>query len=549
MCTHQSDGDINVVFDSVLNEELGQFGKFQVLNLALLALPAIFCAFMAGDYVFTAGRLPYRCHVPQCDGAHPEYAPDWIFNAIPNNNNGFDSCNRYANSTDNVGVDLSPNAEDVCPVYLFDRSTIIPCDNYVHGRKNTVVYDFHLECKEWLRTLPGTLNSLGGMIALILAGFVSDRFGRRMSIVIFSFNIALVGLVRSFSINYAMYVTLQFLQTAIGGGAYSAAYILAAEIVGTEHRVKTSATMSSMFATGQVILGLLAWAFPEWRTLSLVLYIPVFIILSYHWILSESHRWLLSKNEQDKAKAALIRAAGLNGKQISEKSMKYLLTAIPRQMETNKDTHKNNLFLRVIKSPVMLRRCCTTPFLWITTVLIYYGLSINSVNLSGNMYVNYIATAAVEIPGYVTAVMVLDRVGRRITLFAGFTICAVCNAAFAFTPTNVYHVSLGLFLTGKFCIGLVMTSLYLYTAELYPTRYRHSFLGFSSMIGRIGSVVAPLTPPLMAYWVGIPSMMFAVMALVSGLLVLTQPETRGLKVPDTFEDAENIGKNNTSVYQ
>lgn len=527
-------------FDIVLNTEIGQFGKYQFLNLALLALPAMFSALMAGDYIFTAGSLPYRCAVPECDGREPEYAPEWILNAIPTTTSGFDNCNRYVNATDNVTL---YNMEDVCPAILFDRNVTVSCDAYVYNRTNTVVYDFNLECKEWLRTLPGTLNSLGGMVALVLAGFVSDHFGRRISIVLFSFNIALVGLVRSFSINYPMYVALQFLQTAIGGGAFSAAYILAAEIVGGKYRVRTSATMSSMFATGQVILGLLAWAVPEWRKLSLVLYVPVFVIISYYWILSESHRWLLSKNEQEKAKVVLTRAARLNGKpEISESSMIFLLTTIPAQMEANKQLNKENLFLRVLKSPVLLRRCCTTPVLWITTVFIYYGLSINSVNLSGNMYLNYIATAAIEIPGFWTAVLVLDRIGRKATLFLGFLVCAICNTAFAFTPNNMYGLSLGLFLTGKYCIGLVMTSLYLFTAELYPTRYRHSFLGFSSMVGRIGSVVSPLTPPLMAYWHGIPSMMFATMAFISALLVLTQPETKGLKVPDTIEEAEQIGR-------
>lgn len=51
-------------------------------------------------------------------------------------------------------------------------------------------------------------------------------------------------------------------------------------------------------------------------------------------------------------------------------------------------------------------------------------------------------------------------------------------------------------LLGKYGISVVMTSLYLFTTELYPTQYRHSLLAFSSMVGRIGSITAPLTPVL-----------------------------------------------------
>lgn len=540
-----SNGESKLEFEVVLNQELGQFGKFQVVNLLFLFIPAAVSAFMAGEYIFSASRLPHRCAIPECDGPQPEYAPEWIYNAIPSTSSGLNDCNRYGNITD------QENSENngFCPASLFDKDIIIRCETFVYGRKNSVVYDFNLECNEWLRALSGTLNSMGAMVGLPLAGFISDNLGRRASIIFFTFNVALVGVVRSFSVNYAMYAALQFMHTAIGGGAFSAAYILATEIVGPKYRVITSATMSSVFALGQVLLGVLALLIHEWRHLSLVLFTPVFLLVSYRWLVTESPRWLLSKGKKEEARKTLEHAARQNGKIISDTTMEYLLTAIPKQIEVAKNTKhdEENLVLRVLKSPVMLRRCCTTPVMWITTTFIYYGLSINSVSLSGNMYLNYIATAAIEIPGFWTAVLVLDKIGRRTTLFLGFMLCGLCCIGFAFTPKSMTGLSLFLFLTGKYFIGLVMTSLYLYTAELYPTRHRHSFLGFSSMLGRIGSVVSPLTPPLMVYWSGIPSTMFGGMAIISGLLTLTQPETRGLKVPDTFEEAERLGKNNDSA--
>lgn len=58
----------------------------------------------------------------------------------------------------------------------------------------------------------------------------------------------------------------------------------------------------------------------------------------------------------------------------------------------------------------------------------------------------------------------------------------------------MYAVSLTVYLIGKYSIAMVMTSVYVYTAELYPTKYRHSLFAFSSMMGRVGSIVAPLTP-------------------------------------------------------
>ncbi|XP_022114524.2 solute carrier family 22 member 6-B [Pieris rapae] len=520
-------------FEEVLNREVGQFGRFQLINLLLLALPAISSGFLAGDYNFTAARLPHRCAIPECDGESPIYDPDWILNAVPKTDTGFADCTRFA------PINASLINNDTCPAQIFDKKTVVNCDGFVYGRTNSVVYDFGIECQEWIRTLSITLNSVGAMVALPLAGFVSDYFGRRISIVFFAFNIVIIGILKAYSVNYVMYLVTQFAHTAFGGGIFSAAYILAAEIVGPKYRVAAGCMMSSVFTLGLGLVGAIASLVENWRHLTLTYFVPVSIVFSYYWIVCESHRWLLSKHKTEEAQVALDRAARFNGRKINDQSMKFLLTAIPRN---NNNAVNENLVLRVIKSPVMLKRCCTTPIYWIATTFIYYGMTINSVSLSGNIYLNYVLVALVEIPGFWTAYLVLDKFGRKVTLVIGYVICAVCCFAFAFTPQSFYVLSLILYLLGKYCTGLVMTSLYLFTSELYPTRHRHSFLGFSSMLGRIGTVIASFTPPLMDYWSGIPSVMFGVMSTLAGLLVLTQPETFGKRVPDTFEDAEMLGK-------
>lgn len=49
-----------VDLDTILIEELGQFGRYQLITLALAALPVIFSAFAAGEYIFTTARIPSR---------------------------------------------------------------------------------------------------------------------------------------------------------------------------------------------------------------------------------------------------------------------------------------------------------------------------------------------------------------------------------------------------------------------------------------------------------------------------------------------------------
>ncbi|XP_073947359.1 solute carrier family 22 member 7-like [Choristoneura fumiferana] len=522
----------DITLDWVLIHELGQFGRFQLTNFLLIAIPISMTAFMS-EFIFSAAAIPHRCQIPECGEttASHDYMPEWIYNAVPERGGSPVSCDRY--------VATSNGSLSHCPVDIFDKTAIQGCEGYVYERNDSVVYEFDLGCQEWLRALAGTLNSLGTLLVLPITGYVSDKYGRRTALIISVFNIGVFGLIRAFSVNYPMYLAFQLLQTTFGAGALSAAYIFAGELVGPKYRVVITASCSSMFAVGHVVLGAMAWLVGSWRHLLMVLNIPCFIIVVYYWLQTESVRWLLSKQKFPEAKAVLQKVARINKKKISEKSMEALLTPSVQ----NCQTPSKDLIRTIWRSPVLRRRVFTTPVWWITAAFVYYGLSINSVGLAGNMYANYMLISAIEIPGFYSAVLLLDRVGRKATISGGFFLSAVCCIVFAFINTNEMETfGLILFLIGKFGISTVFTSLYLFTSELYPTQHRHTLLAFSSMIGRVGSITAPLTPVLMQYWRGIPSLMFGAMGLLSGCLVLTQPETYGTKMPDTLAEAEGIGR-------
>lgn len=86
-------------------------------------------------------------------------------------------------------------------------------------------FQFDLGCQDWLRALAGTLNSVGTLLVLPITGYISDRFGRRFALVISVLNLGTIGLIRAFSVNYTMYLILQIMQTTLGAGTYSTAYI------------------------------------------------------------------------------------------------------------------------------------------------------------------------------------------------------------------------------------------------------------------------------------------------------------------------------------
>ncbi|CAH0675737.1 unnamed protein product [Chilo suppressalis] len=522
--------------DSIL-VELGSFGRYQIFNYCFILVPIMFSAVYNGQYIFAAGSLDFRCRVPECEGSYggslqPGYWGVW---ALPERGG---RCDR-----------LRPVA-DSCAVDSFKQNETIACNSWVYESNDTIVGEFDLACQEWKRTLVGTIHSVGLFAALPFASYISDTYGRRTAVVLTAASAGLMGLIRSFSPNYIMYLVFEFLDATLGSGVYSAAFILALEMVGLNRRVLGGNIISCSFAIGQVILALVAWGIPNWRTLTRVLYAPSLLFIFYFFILEESVRWLLSKDKKKEAARIIFKAADINKKKLSPEAVRQL-TEEPQENK-NKETHKAvtvdqneklpSLMKQILKSRIIMSRLCICSFWWITVTFIYYGLSINSVSLAGNSYLNYILTSLVEIPGYCLSVLTLDRFGRKSSIMSAFFVCGASLLSLPFVPSHLTWLQTSLTMLGKLCISMSFSSIYIYTSELFPTAARHRLLGACSMCGRVGSIVAPQTPLLGSYMPSLPYLLFGTMAGTSGLLMLLTPETLRARLPDTVHQAETISR-------
>lgn len=214
------------------------------------------------------------------------------------------------------------------------------------------------------------------------------------------------------------------------------------ELVRPESRVLAGACLYTSLSTGYVTLGLLAWAVPNWRHLIRVLYIPQLLTISYLWIMSESVRWYISKGRYEDSKKALETIARVNKKHISDKSLEILRKNAEEKnqakllQEKKQKQNEPSLIVLLFQYKTMLLRCLVTPFMWISFTLIYHGLTINAVDISGNKYVNFMAVAAAQIPGFWISFLLLDKIGRKAVLVAAYWICAACQIGFMFMPKS-----------------------------------------------------------------------------------------------------------------
>ncbi|KZC09576.1 Solute carrier family 22 member 21 [Dufourea novaeangliae] len=521
-------------------QEVDRFGYYQMIMFSIISLPLFLSAGFTLAYVFTAGEVKYRCLVPECeDPADTRFDVPWAVDSVPDVTE-MSKCTRYLvrNSTN----------DGECTNRSFSNVTR-GCDSWIYDpSENTILSEWDLTCdtNRWKLTLVGTINNVGQFVGLIFAGYVSDRYGRRTILTLTTFLSGISGLIHSFSVNYWMFLAFEFIDATVGAGIYSAGFILGMEMAGVKGRVLASTIASCLFAVGEMLLGLIAMWTRSWRLILRFVYGPALLAILMPFLIPESVRWLLANGKHDKVEKIYRKMARLNGLQISEEAIgafKDLNMVKSEKTEQAAVTEKKSPIMQILNSSVMMTRLVACSFCWLTNTFVYYGLSLNSVAFAGDKYLNFILVAVVEIPAYFMTWFMTDYVGRKATLSSSFMLSGVFCLAIQFVPSGSWtFVPLILYMAGKWCITMSFSTVYIYTAELFPTNMRHSLLGICSMTGRMGSILSPQTPLLAQIMPELPLILFGCMALSAGILSLVFPETLGTALPDTVTEAENIGK-------
>ncbi|KAL0104135.1 hypothetical protein PUN28_017089 [Cardiocondyla obscurior] len=528
--------------ESSAGNDIEKFGLYQIMMFTCISIPLMLMAGFSLSYIFTAGEVKYRCLVPECENAgNTTFDPSWINASAPKVNGIISSCKRYEVRADHPGA---------CTEASFTNVTR-DCDSWVYDPDERTIlneWEFTCDANRWKLTLVGTIQNIGQFVGLMFAGYISDRYGRRIFLTLTTSLSGVSGLIHSFSVNYWMFLAFEFLDATIAAGIYSAGFILGMETVGVKNRVFGSTIICCMFAVGEILLGLIASWLRSWRTLLRVVYGPALLAIFLPLFVPESVRWLLSKGKHDEVEKIYRKMARMNGLQVTDEAINKF-----KELNVSDDETKSELVIsderkpivQVLHSSVILIRLLVCSFCWLTNTFVYYGLSLNSVAFAGDKYINFMLVAAVEIPAYCLAWVLTDHIGRKPTLSGAFLLSGAFCLAIEFVPAGAWSYGpLLLYMAGKLCITVAFATVYVYTAELFPTTLRHSLLGICSMTGRIGSILSPQTPLLAHLMPSLPLILFGSIGMIAGVLSLIFPETLGTKLPDTVWDAENIGKSN-----
>ncbi|XP_027853755.2 solute carrier family 22 member 21-like isoform X2 [Aphis gossypii] len=537
-----------------LDEILSNFGlgSYQVTVCALMGLVLMYSNISPLSYAITASDLNYRCEIPQCDDIeNPEYKPTWLERVVPFNEKTIEpyKCLKLHYQPIINGTVTSTNG--TCNYDAFDRNSKEKCNKWIFlETERTIVNDFGIMCEEnkWKLSMVGTINSIGQFVGIPLAGFISDKYGRKFILIIGSVLSAILGTLRSFSTNYYTFLLFELLDSIASSGVYAATFVLGLELVSPKSRVTVSTLMGCFYPMGAVIMGFAAYMILDWRIMLRVLYLPGLLILGYAWYVPESMRWLQTQNRIEEMANVLSKVAKSNGK-ILPASVKEALIAnsIANSNATNSPKENqlscSKLMSKIFSSKEIFLRLINCSFCWMTITLVYYGLSLTSVEFSGNKYVNFMLVNIVEVPAFLTSWYFMEHFSRRNTQAFSFLFSGIGCIMVNLVAKDYAWFKLILFLSSKYAITMAFNTMYVFTAEMFPTELRMSLFGIASMFGRMGSMFAPQMTLLSAYFGHyVPILLFGIISFMAGALAFLFPETKDQKLPDTVKQAEFVGE-------
>ncbi|XP_054424468.1 organic cation/carnitine transporter 2 [Pteronotus mesoamericanus] len=512
---------------------LGEWGPFQRLVFFLLSASIIPNGFTGMSVVFLAGTPEHRCRVP--DSANLSSA--WRNHSVPlrlqDGRQVPHSCRRYrlAVIANFSALGLEPG-RDVDLEQLEQESCLDGWEFSQDVYLTTIVTEWNLVCEDdWKAPLTTSLFFGGVLLGSFISGQLSDRFGRKNVLFVTMGMQTGFSFLQIFSKNFEMFSVL-FILVGMGQiSNYVAAFVLGTEILGKSVRIIFSTLGVCIFyAFGYMLLPLFAYFIRDWRLLLLALTVPGVLCAVLWWFIPESPRWLISQGRFQEAEVILHRAARING------IVAPTTIFEPSELQdlSSKKQHSHSI-LDLLRTRNIRMVTIMSIILWMTISVGYFGLSLDTPNLHGDVYVNCFLSAVVEVPAYVLAWLLLQHLPRRYSMATALFLGGSVLLFVQLVPQDLNYLSTILVMVGKFGITAAFSMVYVYTAELYPTVVRNMGVGVSSTASRLGSILSPYFIYLGAYDRFLPYILMGSLTILTAILTLFLPESFGTPLPDTID--------------
>lgn len=393
---------------------------------------------------------------------------------------------------------------------------------------------------------------VGCVAGASIAGWLSDRFGRRRILILSAVLFAVSAIGAALPRNLAEFTAARF----AGGIAIGMASVLAplyiAEVAPPGIRGRLVSLNQMAIVSGILLAYLVNWLFSflgptSWRWMFASAAVPSLAFLVALFFVPESPRWLVEFGRADEALAVLTR---VGGRAEGLEAMRQIQEAIKEETGSMRE-----LFQPGLRRPLLIAVALAVlqQVTGINTVLFYgsiifkeqVGGHSESAAIGANVIVgviNFLAT--------IVALWLIDRVGRKALLLVSSGVMGVClfGLALAFLvhpPPAMLILGLILLCVAGFAVGMG-PAVWVIMSEIFPTRIRGRAMSLATISLWVACVALTLTFLSLVKLLTISGAfsIYATLCLVTLIFVWrVTPETKGR----SLEEIERMWKRRTDM--
>ncbi len=372
-----------------------------------------------------------------------------------------------------------------------------------------------------------SIGFVGMAIGAVCSGALADRWGRRNVFAVTLVTYSIATALCAFAPNLTWLLVFRFIVGLGLGGQLPVAVTLVSEYIPAQVRGRFIVLLESFWGLGWLVAALVSYfVIPSygWHVAFLIGGLPALYVFMILKKVPESVPYLINRGRIEEAHTLV------------QKLERECGVEVIQQIEVKPVAAKQSVSFSQLWSNPFAKRTLMLWLIWFGIVYSYYGIFTWLPSLlvkQGYSIVQSFEYVLVmilaQLPGYIAAAWLVEKLGRKWTLAGFIGLCAV--SAYFFGQANT--VTLIMFwgcLMSFFNLG-AWGVLYTYTPEQYPTNIRAFGSGWASAIGRMGGIVAPLVvTQMMVQSNGFNHvfMMFTAVLLAVALVILVLgEETKG----------------------
>ncbi|WP_425805595.1 MFS transporter [Desulfitobacterium sp. Sab5] len=380
----------------------------------------------------------------------------------------------------------------------------------------------------------GSLSSwslLGLVLGGTISGIISDKFGRKKTLMYSIFAYSLLTIPIYFSHSFMAFAFFRIVAGIGLGACIPVVTTVFSESTPTNRRAVFITFGMAWMIVGWVLAGLLATALvPKvgWRICYLIGGFPMLYSIFLYFRMHESAYWFANKGRKEEAVKELKYIEEIAKGKCTDWDPQALI--VP---ERPKQAGVGALFSKEYRSAtagvwIMYFSGCFIVYginAWLPSLMLEKGLKLTSA------YGLAVAQNAAAVIANCSTGFVAEAIGRKKNLLFSFVVSAVAiiimaNIGSSFAAILAANIFLG------FAVNYAITAVQPLMAESYPTEFRNTGVSWCQAFGRFGGAAAPIVAGII---VGLNlgysmSFMFYVIPAVIGALaaiLFVKKETKG----------------------